>query len=341
MNKLIIVALFFISVCGFSQVSYTSWANSYLQVTSYNGNSSSEALTVRLAGNGNFNIPYWKLSAKVNQTIVSDDGKYTIPGNKISFQPSSTTGQQSPTATPSFTEIGAPLNVILQENAEAFLIPNSNSPLYNNSTQPNSYYFLQMKFNFTVIGGAYLGAFPAWTKFTVPIEFTAYNQSNGIIGKATQTYQIQIGNITDAPPAADELSMQINMNASKGVLEFKSMQDYNSGASVTYSSGLSVKSNTNFQIKVRSLQSNLQSATGNTIPIDVVNLTLIGESNASQSITPIVLSTSSQVLVKTSTSSLKSYTYDIKYYTVGQDERLIKAKSDDYATTLQYEITPQ
>ncbi|MCG9792154.1 hypothetical protein [Flavobacterium algicola] len=341
MNKFIVIICCLFSLFSFSQVAFTSWTNSYLQVTSYNGNSSSEALTAKLAGNGNFTIPNWKLSAKINQTLVSDDGKYTLPANKISFQPSSTTGQQSPTATPSFTEIGAPLNVILQENAEAFLIPNSNSPIYNNSSQTSSYYFLQMKFNFTVIGGAYLGAFPAWTKFTVPIEFTTYNQSNGIIGKSTQTYQIQIGNITDAPPVADEMSMQINLSASKGVLEFKSIQDYSNGASVTYTDGLSVKSNTNFQIKVRSLNSNLQSATGNTIPIDVVNLTLSGGSNSNQTITPIVLSSSSQALVKTNTSILTTYKYDIKYYTTGQDQRLISAKSDDYATTLQYEITPQ
>ena len=341
MNKFIIILSLSLSLSCFSQVAFTSNANSYLQVTSYNGNSSSEALTVKLAGNGNFNITNWKLSTKINQNIVSDDGKYTFDANKISFQPSTITGQQSPLATPSFAEIGAPLNVILQQNAEVFLIPNSNSALYNNSSQNNSYYFLQMKFNFTVIGGAYLGNFPAWTRFTIPMEFTTYNQSNGIIGRTTQTFQIHIGNITDAPPAADEMSMQINLSASKGVLEFKSIQDYSNGASVTYTDGLSVKSNTNFQIKVHSTNNILQSATGNTIPIDVVNLTLLAGSNSNQRITPIILSTANQVLVKTNTSTLTTYKYDIKYYTTGQDQRLISAKSDDYATTLVYEITPQ
>ena len=340
MNKFIIIISLSLSISCFSQLRFSSWNSGYIQITSYNGNSSKEALTARLSGTGNFDISNWKLSAKITQTITSYDGKFTIPANKISFQPSSTNGQQTPTKTPSFTEIGAPLTVIMQENVEAFLIPNSNSPIYNNSANA-SYYDLQMKFNFTVIGGAYLGEFPALTEFAVPIEFIAYNQGNAVIGKTVEYFKIQIGRITDAPPAADEMSMQINLSASKGVLEFKSIQDYSNGASVTYTDGLSVKSNTNFQIKVRSANSILQSATGNTIPIDVVNLTLIAGSNSNQKITPIVLSTASQVLVKTNTSTLTTYKYDIKYYTTGQDQRLISAKSADYATTLVYEITPQ
>ena len=332
MNKFIIIAFYFFPLCGFSQVAFTSWSNSYLQVNSYNGNSKSDALTFKLDGNGNLNIPNWKLSIKANSS--------QFPTNKISFQPSATSGTQTPGTTPTFTQIGAPSNVILQENTEVFLIPNSNAPL-NNQTQSNSYYSLQMMFNYTVLGGAYLGNYNAYTTFNVPLEITAYDDKNNIIGKSNQTLQIQIGRITDAPPAADEMSMQINLSASKGVLEFKSIQDYSNGASVTYTDGLSVKSNTNFQIKVRSANSILQSATGNTIPIDVVNLTLIAGSNSNQKITPIVLSTASQVLVKTNTSTLTTYKYDIKYYTTGQDQRLISAKSDDYATTLVYEITPQ
>ena len=35
------------------------------------------------------------------------------------------------------------------------------------------------------------------------------------------------------------------------------------------------------------------------------------------------------------------YRFDIKYFTLPQDIRLIDAKSDNYTTTLQYEITPQ
>lgn len=342
MNKYIFITLFCIPFIGFSQVSFTSWVNSYLQINSYNGNTNPDAYTVTFAGNGNLNVPHWKLSARLKQNIVSEDGKFTIPSNKISFQPISTTGQAYPNPVPTFSQIGAPLNVFLQDNSESFLIPNSNAPIYNNPQTPNGYYNLQLKYALTLLGGSYLGSFPAWTRFIASVEFTAYDQNNVIIGKMSHDFQFQIGNITDAPPPADILSLKINMNAANGLLEFKTMQDYTNGTSVTYTDGLSVTTNSNFQIKVRSLQSNLQSAAGNSIPVEVINLTLgTTTSNANQRIFPIVLSAANQTLVQGNSTNNAPYRFDIKYFTLPQDIRLINAKSDNYTTTLQYEITPQ
>lgn len=312
-----------------------------MQINSYNGNTNPDAYTALFSGNGNINVPYWKLSVKLKQSILSEDGLYTIPSNKVSFQPINTTGQSYPNPIPTISQIGAPLNVFLQESGEAFLIPNSNAALYNRPAQENAYYSLQIKFGITLLGGSYLGKFPAWTRFIAPIEFTAYDQYNAVIGRITHNFEFQIGNITDAPPAAEELSLKINMNAANGVLEFKSMQDYANGTSVMYSDGLLVTSSTNFQVKVRSLQNNLQSTAGNSIPIDVVNLTLISKSSSNQRISPIKLSSSNQILVQANSTTKTDYRYDIKYFTLPQDTRLINAKSDNYATTLQYEITPQ
>lgn len=342
MNRYILIILLCTPFSGFSQVSFTSWVNSYLQINSYNGNTNSDAYTVTFAGNGNLNVPHWKLSARLKQNIVSEDGKFTIPSNKISFQPISTTGQAYPNPVPTISQIGAPLNVFLQDNSESFLIPNANAPIYNNPQTPNGYYNLQLKYALTLLGGSYLGSFPAWTRFIAPVEFTAYDQNNVIIGKMSHDFQFQIGNITDAPPAADILSLKINTNAANGLLEFKTMQDYNNGTSVTYTDGLSVTANSNFQIKVRSLQSNLQSAAGNSIPVEVINLTLrTTTSNANQRIFPIVLSAANQTLVQGNSTNNTPYRFDIKYFTLPQDICLIDAKSDNYTTTLQYEITPQ
>lgn len=327
----------------FSQVSYNSWTNSYMQINSYNGNSNPDAYTLMLDANGDLNKPNWKLSARLKQNVVSPDGRYIIAANKISFQPISTTGQSYPTPIPTISQIGAPLNVILQENSEVFLIPNSNAALYNKPNTQNGYYSFQIKYGVTLIGGAYLGNFPAWTDFNAPIEFTVYDQYNSVIGKKTENFRFQIGNITDTPQRVEELSLKINMNAANGVLEFKTMQDYSNGTSVSYTDGLLVQSTSNFQIKVRSLQNNLQSVAGNSIPVDVIHLTLVTASSSNQQISPILLSATNQTLAKTNNSSTnsKSYKYDIRYFTLPQDMRLINAKSDDYSTTLQYEITPQ
>lgn len=337
----ILITLFFIPLFCVSQVTFNSWVNSYLQINSYNGNSNPDAYTVTFSANGNLNIPNWKLSARLKKNIVSDDGKFSIPSNKISFQTITTSGKSEPNPVPTFSQIGAPPNVFLQENSETFLIPNSNAALFNRPQRENGYYNLQLKYGITIQGGAYLGNIPAWTRFSVPVEFTAYDQNNAVIGKISHDFQFQIGNITDAPPPADQLTLKVNMNAANGVLEFKTMQDYNNGSSVTYTDGLLVTSSSNFQIKVRSLQTNLQSASGNSIPVDVIHLTLATAATTNQRIFPIVLSAANQTLVQTNSANKSSFKYDIKYFTMAQDSRLINAKPDDYTTTLQYEITPQ
>jgi hypothetical protein len=105
---------------------------------------------------------------------------------------------------------------------------------------------------------------------------------------------------------------------------------------------LEIKTNTNFQIKVRSLQSHLLSNIGNySIPVGAVHLTLQPVGQSSQTIFPIALSTASQTLAKGNVSQNTTYNYDIKYFTLPQDEQLINAKPTEYSTTLQYEITPQ
>ncbi|WP_315056875.1 hypothetical protein [Chryseobacterium indoltheticum] len=342
MSKVLITFFITISMLLNAQVSFTSWTNSYLQVNSYNGNNNPDAYTVTFAANGNLNMPYWKLSANLKQPITSTDGQYTIPGNKISFQPISSVGQAYPNPTPSLAQIGVPPNVFLQENAEVFLVPQSNAPLYNMPSTPNGYYNLQLKYGITIMGGAYLGTYPAWTRFVAPVEFTAYDQYNNVIGKVNHTFDFHIANLTGTPPVTQEMSLKINMNAANGLLEFNSMQDYNNGTSVVYPSGLQINTNTNFQIKVRSLQSHLQSNTGNySIPVGAVHLTLqpLGQSN--QTVFPITLSTANQTLAKGNASQSTIYNYDIKYFTLPQDEQLINAKPTEYSTTLQYEITPQ
>lgn len=340
MSRFHLLLFIFVCISAHAQISFTSWADSYMQISSYSGNTNPDAYTVTFAGNGNINLPYWKLSARLKQSFQSNDGAYTIPANKIAFQPISSTGQSHPNPIPSIAEIGASLNVMLQENSEVFLIPQSNAPIYNAPAKPNGYYNLQLKYALTVLGGSYLATFPAWTKFTAPVEFTAYDQYNSVIGKISHQFQFQIGNITGTPPA-DVMTLKINMNAANGILEFKSMQDYNNGTSVTYSNGLMVTSTGNFQIKVRSLQNELISSSGNSIPVEVIHLLLSPLDHLNQTIHPVNLNMSSQTLAQANSSQNTSYGYDIKYFTSPQDERLINAKPEDYAATLQYEIMPQ
>lgn len=325
-----------------AQISFSSWTNSYLQINSYQGNTNPDAYTVTFAGNGNFNIPNWRLAARLNGNITANNGPYLFPPNKISFQPVSSTGQAYPNPVPTISEIGIPLNTMVTEGADFLLVPKSNAPLYNQPSQPNGYYNLQLKFSITVAGGAYLGNYPAWTTFTAPIEFTAYDQNNMIIGKMDHQFQFQIATLTGTPPMSTELSLKVNANASNGVLEFNSMQDYKDGKSVTYPNALTVKSNTNFQITVRAIQSNFTSLGGQTIPVSNVQLNVIPTTqNAGSTFNTVFLTTTSQTVAKGSSTQGAGLDYTIRYFTKPNDEYFINAKPDEYSATLQYEITPQ
>ncbi|MFS4474370.1 hypothetical protein [Chryseobacterium sp. T20] len=330
-----------VSLNCFSQVNYNSWVNSYLQINSYSGNTNPDAYTFTLAGNDAFNIPYWKISMKLKQPITSTDGNYTMPANKISFQPVSTSGQAYPGPVPTIPQIGMPLNTFLQANQEVFLIPQSNAALYNQPPQPNGYYNLQVKYSLTVMGGSYLGSYPSWTRFNAPVQFTAYDQYNNIIGRGDHIFQFHIGPLSGSPTDVPEMSLQFSAKAINGSLEFKSMSDYVNGVSVTYSNGLIVKSNTNYQIKLRSLQGQFSSPAGNYISLGTVKMNLIPVSGNNGNVYPILLSASPQLIATGGSTGNSSLYYDIRYSTKANDERLINAKSEEYSTTLQYEIIPQ
>lgn len=340
-NKKFLGLLLLISLNCFSQVTYTSWVNSYLQINSYSGNTNPDAYTFTLAGNGKINIPYWRLSMRLKQPIISNDGKYTMPANKISFQPVSSSGQAYPDPVPTIPQIGMPLNVFLQEGQEVFLIPQSNASLNNQPAQPNGYYNLQVKYSMNVTGGSYLGNYPSWITFIAPVQFTAYDQYNNIIGKMDHNFQFQIDTLSGSPTEVPELSLKFSANAVNGSLEFKSIEDYIKGVSVTYSNALIVSSNTNYQIKLKSLQGQFNSPKGNSIPLETVKMTLSPVSDNKGNVYPVLLSASPQLIATGSSTKGSNVYYDIKYSTNADDERFINARTEEYSTTLQYEIIPQ
>ncbi|WBV58247.1 hypothetical protein PFY10_07285 [Chryseobacterium daecheongense] len=340
-SKKLVLFFVLISVGCFSQVTYTSWINSYLQINSYGGNTNPDAYTFTLAGNGKFNIPHWRVSMRLKQPITSNDGKYVMPANKISFQPVSSSGQAYPGPVPTIPQIGMPLHVFLQEGQEVFLIPQSNAPLNNQPVQPNGYYNLQVKYSLNVAGGSYLGNYPSWITFTAPVQFTAYDQYNNIIGKTDHNFQFQIGVLSGTPTEVPELSLKFSANATNGSLEFKSMEDYIKGVSVLYTNALIVSSNTNYQIRMKSLQGQFNSPTGNTIPLATVKMDLTPVADNKGNVYPVTLSATPQLIATGGSTKGSNVYYDIRYSTNANDERLINARSEEYTTTIQYEIIPQ
>lgn len=292
-------------------------------------------------GNGNINIPNWRVTAKILGTIKTEDGKYSIPTGKISIMPSGTSGVAYPGPIPTVNEIVIPSSIALQENSEIDIVPRSRAALYNQPILQNAYYNLRLNFNLKLADGVYFGNLPSWKYFSIPIEFTAYNGSNEVIKKSQSTFFFQIGTLFGTPPQENTLSLQVNNIAKNAVLEFKNIEDYTNGVIANYPNAITVKSNTNFQLKVRSIPNSLTSPSGKTIPLSTVNMKLKKTNTTAGNEYPIKLSTNLQLLSVGNTSTTSTYNYDLEYSTSKNDTNFIKAKAETYSTTLEFEIIVQ
>jgi hypothetical protein len=339
MNKRIAQILLFLSVAGFSygQLGLDGWSYNHLNVNTYDGATDVDRFTLRLFYNGtNLNVPHWKLSVRTMGPIQSTNGTVLFPAEKISFVPTRTEGQANPGPIPTVSQIGMPSPVALNGTSEVFLVPSSNAPLYNES-QWSSYYDLRLIFNLVVAGGAYLS--PLQNKyFPFTLRFTAYRQDNSVIGYVDLNYMIQVHKLSGVPPVENEYSILVSTEAANGLLEFNTAADYINGKSVTYVDGLSVSATTAYQVTVRSTSPHFSSAGGDTLPLDVVRLQLSGGPGVTA---PVTLSTAPKTILQGLSTGGASETFDITYSTEANDPRLFNVPSEQYETSLMYEISPR
>lgn len=339
MNKRIAHLLLFLSIACFSygQLGLDGWSYSHLNVNTYDGATDVVGFTLRLFYNGtNLNVPHWKLSVRTMGPIQSTNGTLLFPSEKISFVPTRTEGQANPGPIPTVSQIGMPSPVPLIGTSEVFLVPSSNAPLYNVS-QWSSYYELRMHFNLVVAGGAYLNRLQK-NNFKFILRFTAYRQDNSVIGYVDLNYMIQVHKLSGVPPVENEYSILVSTEAANGLLEFNTAADYINGKSVTYVDGLSVSATTAYQVTVRSTSPHFSSAGGDTLPLDVVRLQLSGGPGVTA---PVTLSTAPKTILQGLSSGGASETFDITYSTEANDPRLFNVPSEQYETSLLYEISPQ
>ena len=344
MNKKI-YSLFFGIICSLQLYAqnltfeYQSSQN-YLQINSYSGNTAEHAYVVKFTANtSSLNVPFWKISVRLAQPITN--GNLTFPANKISLQPTGTEGQTVPGSIPTIGQIGMPLNVTLQEGNEVFLVPQSNAPLYVNTTQSGYYFNFHLKFRMVVEGGAYLAQFPTWTNFYANLIFTAYDQHNNIIGTIEPgPWNFQIGNITGTiPTPTPQFSIAIDGSASNALLEFKTKSDYINGVSVSYPNALVVNANTDYQVRVKSIYGSFTS-NNDALPLDIIQLHLTPSNDNTATVYPIWLSTNHQKIASGNSTQGAPTFFDINYASKSNNADLITSQSGQYSTTLVYEITP-
>src|SRR5690606_5700790 len=230
------------------------------------------------------------------------------------------------------SQIGMPASVPLSLS-EVFLVPQSNARLRNESY----YFYTELYFDLTVAGGAYLadlqGGFTQ-KRYPVNLVFTFYGANNQPLGSKLYKYDIDYFKLSGAPPEDKTYTLSINGGARSGNLVLQSRSDYQNGTSVTYSGGLTVRTNTDYEVKVKALAPAF-SHEGHTIDLDVVNMNLTSASSSVNSLNSITLSTGDQVIARGSSTGKQDLHFDVNYY-INQANRnkLIYAwKKPGYQTT--------
>lgn len=313
----------------------------YISISNYNGNSMANAITLVLDGQNTVNMPNWRITARVTGQIPTD-GKI-FPADKLSLQPNSTQGTANPSPVPSVSQIGFYPNVVLS-TSEQDLVTQSNAPVYNTG----GYYRWEFRFNWTVLGGSYLNNLQAWKEYKFTIEFRFYNNNNQLMGSVPLDHTVQVGNLGN-PPVQNNFSLMVNGGARNGTLTLQSRSDYENGANVSYSNGLTVNTNAAYQVTVNASSGTPHFSYGsNIIDLDVLNVKLNTTASGVTSLNTVTLSTGAQVIAKGGSTSNQNINFDVGYFiNLANKDKLLYAFKDKqqsettYTTTLQYTILAQ
>lgn len=293
------------------------------------------------------NLPNWKVSARLKQPI--SDGVSILPPEKVVLRINRTEGNQAPNGMPSAAQIGIPLEVPLSLS-EVFLVPQSNAPFYSTGYSFES----RLYFDLQVLPGAYLAGLQAAEnqrrRYRLALEVTFYNQNNQVLGTSkTYNCDIDILKLSGTPPVQNSFSLTVGAGAQNGTLTLQSRADYENGASVTYSNGLTVKTGIPYQVTVNASSGTPYfSYQNNSIDLDVLNVKLATVASGVTNLNTITLSTGPQVIAKGPSTSNNNLNFDVGYsINPAHKDKLMYAFKDNqqtsttYTTTLQYTLLAQ
>lgn len=324
-----------------NQTYYPQW---WLPVKNYDTHTriNGVRLVIDSKSNSNVNIPNWRISVRVIGQTPASNGKY-FPVDKVSLQPNSTLGNVPPV--PSVGQIGLYPNVILS-TAEQDLVSSSMVPIAHNQGQD---YRLELLYNWTVQGGAYLSDLQAWQDYRFKVEYRLYAGNGQFLTSKTMEHYVQVEPLSGTPPVENSFSVTVGAGAQNGTLTLQSRSDYENGASVTYNNGLTVKTNAPYQVTVNASAGTPHfSYQNNTIDLDVLNVKLSTTASGVTNLNTVTLSTGAQVIAKGPSTSNANVNFDVGYaINLAQKDKLLYAFKDKqqtettYTTTLQYTILAQ
>ncbi len=272
----------------------------------------------------------WSLSSRITSAITN--GTKEFPPQKTSLKIKNITmNNPGDLASISATQLGARSDALPQNFSEQFLIERSPYRL-----KTRYYAQFTIDYELRIEGGGYLNDYKSWQNYQVPLTFTFYNQNGNILSSSSIIMAMQIHPGTNYGPSTPEpvYALKINPAATIALLEFNSKEQYAQGTYSLYRKGITVSSNTGFEIQVRALTPTLEHESGlQQLPLGTVGVQ-INEGLR------LPLSAEAQTLYSSGTSA-QNQDFDLKYSTKAADEKIFNARPGNYSTTLTYTLIPK
>jgi len=314
------------------------WGNPYIGIYSYNGITTNGYYTLAIKEQWGTQLyaENWRVTVRLTGNIVSKDGTKVFPSDKVGLILTSTEGQPVINI-PGVNQINVPYPVMLLGSQERDLVNGANVALSNKVGNNFVYYQFQMNFQLAAIGGGYLDILDddngnKTITYSAPFEFKAYIGGN--VFTIHRTYDIlQVHKLS-----TNANNYSILVDPATVNMEFNTAADYVNGKNITYPNGITVKSNVAYQLRVSSIYPNLSSTSGNILPLDLVRIQL---SDNTQSISSMPLSGAMVPMLNGAATGSGEKKYNLTFTTVPNDSRIFNIPTEQYSTSLLFEITPQ
>lgn len=317
------------------------WGNPYVGIYSFNDLVTNGYYSLVIQENWGvlLNDNNWRITVRLTGDIVSNYGNKIFPDNKVGLVLYSTSGQPSSNI-PSVNDISLSYPVMLNGSQEVDLVNGTNVPLTNKVGNIYEYFQFILNFQLFAMGGGYLSVLDADTpnpdgtvhlSYSAPLEFKAY--VGGEVFTVNELYRI-----LEVHPLSTVQGYSILVDPVSVDLEFNSVADYLYGKNETYTNALTVQSTVDYQLRVSSIYPNFSSASGSTLPLDIVRLQL---SDINQTTTPRALTETMVTMMTGAATGSNTKKYNMIFTTGADDTRLFNLPSQLYSTELLFEITPQ
>ena len=149
------------------------------------------------------------------------------------------------------------------------------------------------------------------------------------------------GGMVDMEP---DYSLEIAADAANATLQFSTQKDYMQGVSTLVANAIRVNSITDFELRVKSVDSELVRNGGGALPLSALSLQLTAGTgiNRIKSNPKVILTTQEQVAVAAASVDKKqAQTFNVEYKANLTADQVSASKSGSYSVSLLYLLIPQ